>query len=169
MFGPGTRPDFPAHHTLLGRWLQRTGYSYGRMPNRALIQDQPIGSIKMSCDNPPRIMERSLREILADSHISAVATAVLLLWSLDSGFQAFWRLLFHVGDLLVNVVALGRFPFGWRETYFAGQLLLIPMEYLLRTMGTLVGAWVVSRWVYGAGPLRSLSTCRASLIRRSDV
>ena len=31
--------------------------------------------------------KRSLREILADSHISAVAIAVLLLWSLDSGWK----------------------------------------------------------------------------------
>jgi len=32
-------------------------------------------------------VKRSLREILADSYISAVALAVLLLWSLDSGWK----------------------------------------------------------------------------------
>jgi hypothetical protein len=57
-------------------------------------------------------VEHSLRKILADSHISAIAIAVLLLLSLDSGFRVSWRLLFLVGDLLVNVAALGRMPFN---------------------------------------------------------
>jgi hypothetical protein len=33
-------------------------------------------------------VKRSLREVLADSHVAAVANALLLLWSLDGGFRA---------------------------------------------------------------------------------
>jgi hypothetical protein len=77
--------------------------------------------------------------------------------------------LFLVGDFLVNVVALGRLPFRWQELYFAGPRFLIPMEYLVRTVTALGLASIISRWVYGAGLVRSLSTCRAKVARRNNV
>jgi predicted benzoate:H+ symporter BenE len=110
-----------------------------------------------------------LRQILAESHISAVAIAVLLVWALDSGFRGAWRVLFVLGGFVVNVVALGRLPFRWRESYFSGPQFLFPMGYLFSTVLTLGAALILSRWVYGVGPLRALSKCRAQLERRKYV
>jgi hypothetical protein len=77
--------------------------------------------------------------------------------------------LFLVGDFLVNVVALGRLPFRWQESYFSVPQFLIPMEYLLRAVVALGAAWIISRCAYGAGLLHNLSTCRAQVARRDDV
>jgi hypothetical protein len=44
----------------------------------------------------------SLREILADTHIAAVAIAVLLLWTLDGTFQALWAPLSSVAGFLLT-------------------------------------------------------------------
>lgn len=47
-------------------------------------------------------MKPSLRKILADSHVSAIAIAVLLFWSLDSALWAFWGAAFPCRQLLVH-------------------------------------------------------------------
>jgi len=52
----------------------------------------------------------SLREILADTHIAAVAIAVLLLWTLDGTFRALCGTRF-----LVSLVSCSR---RWRSSIF---------------------------------------------------
>jgi hypothetical protein len=113
-------------------------------------------------------MKPSLRELLAESHIAAVAIAVLLLWSLDSGFQALWRPLSHVLGFLFTAVAILDMPdfsFGLEERV----ILITTFFYLLAALISLAAAWLLSHWVYGRSPLRSLSTYRAKLTRSKNA
>ncbi|MGA1992053.1 MAG: hypothetical protein ABSH46_13455 [Bryobacteraceae bacterium] len=95
-------------------------------------------------------MKHSLRRILADSHVSAVAIAVLLLWSLDSGFRAL------AGFLITALAILGVPYFSIRLTVADRLLLVKTLLYLLDALISLAAAWLLSHWVYGVGPLRSL-------------
>jgi len=43
------------------------------------------------------------------------------------------------------------------------------LVYLYNAVVSLSAAWFLSRWVYGVGPVRSLTRYRESLIGRKDV
>ena len=115
-------------------------------------------------------MQTSLRESLAESHVSAVTIAVLLIWSLDSGFQALWGPLSRAVRFLFTAVAILDIPYF--STSFNGEdriLLNSTLLYLFHFLITLAAAWLLSRWVYGEGPLRSLGTYGNRLIRSKHV
>jgi hypothetical protein len=114
------------------------------------------------CVRPP------LREILANSHIPAVAIAVLLLWSLSWGFQALWSPLLRAAGFLFTAVAILDIPYFSFTT--ADRLMLTTtFLFLFNAFISLAAAWLLSRWVYGMGPLRSLSKYRTRLARRNHV
>jgi hypothetical protein len=106
-------------------------------------------------------------QVLADSHIAAVAIAVLLLRSLESGVRILEHPFYRVVDFLINAVATRGIPSGSGTFTFIDWLM--PFGYLINTITTLGAAWLVSRWVYGVGPFDSLSRCHARLTRRSCV
>lgn len=109
----------------------------------------------------------SLREILADSHISAVAIAVLILWSLEWAFRALWGPLSSVIGFLATAVAILDIPYFSTTLDVTDRFMLITtFSYLLGALTGFASAWFLSRWVYGVGPLRSLSHCRTRLTRR---
>jgi hypothetical protein len=115
----------------------------------------------------------SLREILADSDVAAVAIAVLLFWSLNS---ACWSLLGLSGPLsraaefLITAVAIHGIPYSSRTLDVTDLLALFTtFAYLFYSFAYLAAAWLLSRWVYGVGPLRSFSKYRTRLARRSHV
>lgn len=112
----------------------------------------------------------SLREILADSHISLVAIAVLLFRSLDSAFWALWGPLSRAVSFLFTAVAILDIPYFSHTLTLTDRLtLFITFSYLFNSFVYLAAAGLLSRWVYGVGPLRSLSKYRTSLARRSHV
>jgi hypothetical protein len=119
---------------------------------------------------PEESVKRSFRDVLADSHVAAVAIGVLLLWSLKSGVQAFERPLFHFVYFLVNVVAIRGIPYG-SGSFTSGEWLewLHTFTDFLSAVTCFAVCWFVSRWVYGVGPFRSLSTLRMRLARRNDA
>jgi Zn-dependent protease with chaperone function len=112
----------------------------------------------------------SLREILANSHIPAVAIAVLLLWSLNWGFQALWSPLLRVGDFLFTAVAILKISY-FSPTLTGADLFMLTttLLFLFNALISLAAAWLLARWVYGVGPLRSLSKYRTRLARRNHV
>jgi hypothetical protein len=115
-----------------------------------------------------RTVKPSLREVLADSHISAVAIAVLLLWSLDAGFRALLGPLSRVGSLLFTGVAIMGIPYLSFD--ITDRLNLITaFSYAFGGIISLTAAWLLSRWVYGVGPLRCLSAYRTKRARRNHV
>jgi len=110
----------------------------------------------------------SLHQMLAESRIAAVAIAVLLVWSLDSGFRALWDPLFRLAHFLFTAVAI----FGIPYFSFTGSdrlSLITTLSYLFFSVIYLFAAWLLSRWVYGVGPLRSLTACHAKLRGRNHA
>lgn len=102
-----------------------------------------------------------LRKVLADSHVSAVAIAVLLFQSLDAAFWVLWH------PISVAMTAFPSFP---RTLLIPDRLtLFISFSYLFGSFVSLAASWLLSRWVYGMGPLRSLSKYRTILSRRNDA
>src|SRR6266487_4644827 len=115
-------------------------------------------------------MKHSLRKILADSHVSAVAIAVLLFWSLDYAFWALWGPLSPAANLLFKAVTILDIPYFPRTFTITDRFtLFITFSYLLNSLVCLAAAGLLSRWVYGMGPLRSLSKYRIRPERRNDV
>jgi hypothetical protein len=115
-------------------------------------------------------VKSTLREVLADSHVPAFAVAVLLLWSLDAGFKALWIPLSPAATVLLTAVAIFDIPYFSPKLTLADRFILITtFSYLWGSLICFAAAWLLSRWVYGVGPLRTLSAYRSRLTRRGDV
>jgi len=56
-------------------------------------------------------LKPTLRNILADSHVAAIAIAVLLLWALDDAFRALWPPFFQLVQYLLTAVAILDIPY----------------------------------------------------------
>jgi hypothetical protein len=113
-------------------------------------------------------MRPPLRETLADSYISAVAIAVLLYWSFYWGFAALWSPLASAASFLFTAVAILDIPY-FSSTFSSADrfMLTTSLLFLFNAFVCLTAAWLLSLWVYGIGPLRSLSKCRTRLARRN--
>ncbi len=107
-----------------------------------------------------------LRERLADSHVAAIAVAALLVWSLDAGFRAVWVPLGRVVDYLASAIAIVDIPYS-SFTYESYFILFNTLSYLVPALCNFAAAWGISHWVYGTGPLNTLSLYRARLARRN--
>ena len=115
-------------------------------------------------------MRPTLREVLADSHIAAVAIAVLLIWSLDAGVRAIGPQLLSAFGFLVTVVAIRGIPYGFGTFSLGYWLRLIPtIDHFVDAVIRFCAAWALSRWVYKLAICRSLSECRVKLARRNHV
>ena len=115
-------------------------------------------------------MRPSLRTALAGSHISAVAVAVLLVWSLDQGFRALAHPLARIINFLSDRVTIFNIPSASSMLGIADFVALnITFTYLFNAMICLAAAWLLSRWAYGTGPLRALSKYGARASRRDNV
>ena len=112
----------------------------------------------------------TLREILADSHISAIAIVVLLLWSTISVFRAsFWPSI-RIAEYLFTAVAIRGIPFAGPFSVVAERLMLLGrVGYLFNAFANSSAAWLLARWVYGEGPLRCLSRYRPRVSRRGNA
>ena len=125
-----------------------------------VVQFQPTGEI----------VKRSLREALAESHVAAITIAALLLWAVDSLFHALWAPLPGVVVYLFTAIAIRDIPY-FSYPLGAGErsTLILTTSYFLTTTVSLAAAWILSRWIYGLSPLRSLGQYRPRLSRRSNV
>jgi hypothetical protein len=115
-------------------------------------------------------VKSSLRQTLADSHVSAIAVAVLLFWSLDSAFWALWGPVSRAVGFLLMAVAILDIPYFSRTLTIADRFtLFITFSSLFNSLVYLTAAGLLSRWAYGMGPLRSLSKYRTKLARSNHV
>lgn len=110
-----------------------------------------------------RVPPKPLLQVLAESHISAVAIAVLLLWSLDWGVRCLWTLVVPAADFVVTAIATRGIP----DAHTPAVWWTLTVLYLVSSFLNLAAAWLLSRWVYGVGPLRSLTAYRSH--RRNDA
>lgn len=115
-------------------------------------------------------VKSSLRKILADSHISAVAISVLLFWSLDSAFWALCGPVSRAVGFLFTAVAILDIPYFSRTLTIVDRFtLFVTFSSLFNSLVYLTAAGLLSRWVYGMGPLRSLSKYHTKLARSNHV
>jgi hypothetical protein len=111
-----------------------------------------------------RAPSKSLSQVLAESHISTVAIAVLLLWTLDWGVRGLWTLVVPAADFVVTAIAIRGIPYAQTPVIWTLTVL-----YLLSSFLSLAAAWLLSRWVYGVGPLRTLTGYRRRSHRRNHA
>lgn len=115
-------------------------------------------------------MKRSLRAILGESYIAALAIAVLLFWSLELVFWVLWGPLYRAAEFVFTAVAILGIPYSSPGlTIQDWRMVLITVSNLYGALAFFAAAWILSRWVYGMGPLRALMQCRARLARRNDA
>jgi hypothetical protein len=114
-------------------------------------------------------MKPSLRKILGDSHIAAIAIAVLLFWSLGAVMQGLVGPLSGAALFIVTAISVRGMPYSGGLDFANRYMLVVTCFSLFSALFTLGAAWLLSKWVYGEGPLRGLSRYRAQLPRRSHV
>jgi hypothetical protein len=110
-------------------------------------------------------MSRSFRQILAESRIPALTIAILIIWALDSGVRALNAPLFGIIDFVTNTVAIGGIPYHFGRFFWRSWIMAL--SYAFTAIIYLCAAWILSRWVFGIGPFRSLRECCAKLVRRN--
>jgi hypothetical protein len=120
-----------------------------------------------TCDDDD--VRHTLREILAESHISAVTIVVLLLWSIISVFRASIWPSIRIAEYLLTAVAIRGIPFAGPFSFADRALLLVRVEHLFYAFADFSAAWLLARWVYGEGPLRCLSRYGQRVSRRSNA
>lgn len=110
-------------------------------------------------------MKPTFRALLADSHIAAVAIAVLLLWGLISIFEG-----------LSNLVLLGSswiifgIPYHFPSVDLRQRMFLThSLTSLTYAVVYLASAWLLAHRVYRMGPLPLLSAYRTRLNGLSNV
>jgi|SRR3954452_23065286 hypothetical protein len=105
-----------------------------------------IARSQRDCDNAAtdKPLKPSLKELLAESHIAAVAIALLLFWGLEGAVQS--------AVYLGMVVLEARHGFGS----------LVYGMWGVDALGYFAAAAFLSRWVYTAGPFESLKKIAAT-------
>ena len=113
---------------------------------------------------------KALRQILFDSHVSAVAVVVLLVWSLTYILEGLWQPVFNLISFTMTAIAIRGLPFvPSRFSFSVREMMFASCDALFHAFTCILAAWILSRWVYGMGPLRSLTMCRERLARREDA
>lgn len=111
---------------------------------------------------------KSLRETLVASHISAVAVATLVFFSLEFAVRALAGPLPGAVDFVTTAIAVHGMPYISRR--IAGQFSLIPASlYLFWAIASFGGAWLLSHWAHGAGPFAYLKRYGALLRRGKNA
>ena len=110
----------------------------------------------------------ALREILTRSHVAAVAIVVLLLSSFDFLVRAISKPLPDVADYIATAVAILDVP-ARGFTFDDKFTLIVTAASLIDGCVALAAAWLLSRWVYGVGPFRSLSAYRTRITRKDHA
>ncbi len=107
----------------------------------------------------------SIPEVLADSHVAALTIAVLLLGAIETIALAIWPPLYRLLGFVGTAVAIRELPY-FGLTVGDRLYLLNAVTYAIFAVSDFVAACLLSRWVYGSGPIRSLADCAARMSRR---
>jgi hypothetical protein len=113
------------------------------------------------------ILKAKLRHALHDSHVGAAIIAALLLMALDIAFRALWVHLVPAIEFSFTAVAILDIPL--MDFGFSGRFLLRSFMYLYAALFAFGTAWLLSRWLYGARPLRALITIYDELKARKHA
>jgi len=109
-------------------------------------------------------LKTSLRQVLAKTGVSAVAVALLLVWSLRSLVRALWGPALSSLGFLMNAIGVLGIPDSVHTWGFNDRLLITTMlSYLLYGLLAFASAWLLSHWAYGTGPIHCLGECHSRL------
>jgi len=112
----------------------------------------------------------SLRTMLAESHVSDVAIAALLVRSFVTGTKVLGPPLTHAFVFVFTAIAIRDVPYYSFALDAKDRLELVPLlGNLISCLIAAASAWTLSRWMYNVGPVRSLSQCVKTLRRSSHV
>jgi hypothetical protein len=112
----------------------------------------------------------SLRDALAESHVSAVAIALLLLFSFGSLCRVLALPFFRIAEFLSTAIAILGVPYlSTTLTTYDRLMLIREISPLFIAVFSFVAAWLLSRWVYRSGPLRSLGRYHTILRTRNHA
>jgi hypothetical protein len=124
----------------------------------------------MSSRRGAKVVKSPLRQVLVDSHVAAVAIAVLLLWALDAAFRALWDPVYRMGFFLFTAIAIWDIPYFSAQPNAMDRLMWISSFYFLYSaLVSFLAAWCLSRWLYGVDPFCSLAACRRRLVGRKHA
>jgi len=112
----------------------------------------------------------SLRRVLAESHIAAIAIAVLLVASASWAFPILWNPASEgIGEWYEYARAdYTDAAFFFRHYGFNTLWQSIPI-FLPEAIAYFVAAWILSQLVYGVGPFRALIAHRERLTRNKNA
>lgn len=107
---------------------------------------------------------KRFRSVLVESNVTAIAVAMLLLWSMDLALRSLWDPIYGVVAILFMAVAILDIPY-WSPAA-ATRTLLSSLPGFLAAIMLLVCAWLLACWIHGEGPIRILIGYRAKLGRK---
>lgn len=115
-------------------------------------------------------MQASLRKTLIESHVAAVALAVLSFICVEEAFFAVSYPANLVVSFLIDAATNRTLP-GISRTLdlMTRQNLLTSITHLIFALANTGAIWLFSRWVYGASPLRVLGNYREKLARKTNA
>ena len=116
-------------------------------------------------------MPATLRKVLIDSHVAAIAIAVLLAGAIEFVFIALLDPASRVLSFLTVALATNSPPYIPRTMDYAARnvSLQAPLLDLSVAVNNLACAWLLSLWIYGTSPMRILSNYRDKLKRKKDA
>jgi|ERR1039458_7148639 hypothetical protein len=115
-------------------------------------------------------LKPSLRAVLAETHVADLAIAWLLLQALKSTFSVVWPPIADAALYLFTAIAIMDIPYHSNGLDYMERTWLVEMSVsLISAVGAGASAWMLSRWVYGMGPIRGLSMSCKRLRRSSHV
>jgi len=112
-----------------------------------------------------------LRKVLIDSHVAAVTIAMLIFTSIATAIGALWYPSWRILSILITAVSTHDISDIPRDldTLTHDENLAVSLFILLFALINLAAVWLLSRWIYGAGPLRSLGRYKEKLTRKTHA
>ena len=108
----------------------------------------------------------SVRRVLADSHVGVATVAMLLLFAFHLAFNGLWPPLLNALKFLGTAIAILDVPYVSPVNAIDRLNLIRAAFYLYSAVVAVLTAWLISRWVYGVGPLRCLAGYRSLIGKR---
>ena len=121
--------------------------------------------------NPhPPSMKPSLRQLLADSHVAAIAIAVLLVASASWAFPILWNPASKGIGEWYEYARADYTDAAFFFRYIGFRTLWQSISFFLSgAIAHFAAAWILSHLVFGVGPFRALIAHRKKLMRNRDA
>ncbi len=116
-------------------------------------------------------MSTSLRKVLIDSHVAAIAIAALLAFSLGGAVIVIAFPAARILSFLTGAIATNDIPYVPRTLDFVTHQLSLQdtLLSLFVAFTNLAAAWLLCRWCYGTGLLSTMASFRSRIPRKTHA